>query len=160
MFSWTQTRANLPGWYGLGTGLAEIDLGLLQEMYGSWPFFRTLLDFAQMSLAKADMGIFETYLGLVSDELRADFGPLIEEEFARSAQQVTKVTGQALLEGDPTLQRGIDLRNPYVDPISYLQVELLCRLRPLPEDDEAKEGLEEAVMLSLLGVAAGLRNTG
>ena len=160
VFSWTQTRANLPGWYGLGTGLAEIDLGLLQEMYGSWPFFRTLLDFAQMSLAKADMGIFETYLGLVSDELRADFGPLIEEEFARSAQQVTKVTGQALLEGDPTLQRGIDLRNPYVDPISYLQVELLCRLRPLPEDDEAKEGLEEAVMLSLLGVAAGLRNTG
>ena len=66
-----------------------------------------------MSLAKADMGIFETYLGLVSDELRNDFGPLIKEEFARSAQQVTKVTGQALLEGDPTLQRGIDLRNPY-----------------------------------------------
>ncbi len=159
VFSWTQTRANLPGWYGLGTGLAEIDLELLQEMYGSWPFFRTLLDFAQMSLAKADMEIFETYLGLVSDELK-DFGPLIEDEFARSVEQVTKVTGQALLESDPTLQRGIDLRNPYVDPISYLQVELLCRLRSLPEDDEAKEGLEEAVMLSLLGVAAGLRNTG
>ena len=160
VFSWTQTRANLPGWYGLGTGLAEIDPELLREMYASWPFFRTLLDFAQMSLAKADMGIFETYLGLVSDELRADFGPLIKDEFARSLEQVTQVTGQALLGSDPTLQRGIDLRNPYVDPISYLQVELLCRLRPLPEDDEAKEGLEEAVMLSLLGVAAGLRNTG
>ena len=160
VFSWTQTRANLPGWYGLGTGLAEIAPELLREMYASWPFFRTLLDFAQMSLAKADMGIFETYLGLVSDELRADFGPLIKDEFARSLEQVTQVTGQALLESDPTLQRGIDLRNPYVDPISYLQVELLCRLRPLPEDDEAKEGLEEAVMLSLLGVAAGLRNTG
>ena len=160
VFSWTQTRANLPGWYGLGTGLAEIDLELLQEMYGSWPFFRTLLDFAQMSLAKADMEIFETYLGLVSDELKNDFGPLIRDEFARSVEQVTKVTKEALLESDPTLQRGIDLRNPYVDPISYLQVELLGRLRPLPEDDEAKEGLEEAVMLSLLGVAAGLRNTG
>ena len=113
-----------------------------------------------MSLAKADLGIFRTYLGLVPDELRGDFGSLIETEHARSVEQVTKVTGQALLEGDPTLQRGIDLRNPYVDPISYLQVELLERLRSLPEQDEAKEGLEEAVMLSLLGVAAGLRNTG
>ena len=160
VFSWTQTRANLPGWYGLGTGLSEIEPALLREMYASWPFFRTLLDFAQMSLAKADMGIFRTYLGLVGNELRADFGPLIEDEFAHSLEQVTQVTGEALLESDPTLQRGIDLRNPYVDPISYLQVELLRRLRPLPEDDQAKEGLEEAVMLSLLGVAAGLRNTG
>ncbi len=160
VFSWTQTRANLPGWYGLGTGLQKIELHLLREMYGSWPFFRTILDFAQMSLAKADLDIFRTYLGLVPEDLRNDFGPLIEAEYTRSVEQVTKVTGQALLEGDPTLQRGIDLRNPYVDPISYLQVELLGRLRSLPEDDEAKGSLEEAVMLSLLGVAAGLRNTG
>ena len=160
VFSWTQTRANLPGWYGLGTGLGEIRLELLQEMYRAWPFFRTLIDFAQMSLAKADLGIFRTYLGLVPEALRDDFGPLIETEYTRSVAQVTQVTGQALLEGDPTLQRGIDLRNPYVDPISYLQVELLSRLRSSPEDGEAKESLEEAVMLSLLGVAAGLRNTG
>ncbi len=160
VFSWTQTRANLPGWYGLGTGLQKIDSQLLQEMYESWPFFRTILDFAQMSLAKADLGIFRTYLGLVPEALRGDFGPLIETEYVRSVEQVRAVTGKALLEGDPTLQRGIDLRNPYVDPISYLQVELLERLRSLPEEDEAKAGLEEAVMLSLLGVAAGLRNTG
>ncbi len=74
--------------------------------------------------------------------------------------RVKEITGQALLGGDPTLLRGIDLRNPYVDPISYLQVELLKRLRRSPEGDSEKEGLEEAVMMSLLGIAAGLRNTG
>ncbi len=160
VFSWTQTRANLPGWYGLGTGLAKVEPELVREMYGSWPFFRTIIDFAQMSLAKADLDIFRAYLGLVPEALQGDFGALIEAEYARSVERVTDVTGQALLGGDPTLLRGIDLRNPYVDPISYLQVELLYRLRSLPEGDEPKAGLEEAVMLSLLGVAAGLRNTG
>ena len=171
VFSWTQTRANLPGWYGLGTGLAALEPALLSEMYRSWPFFRTILDFAQMSLAKADLGIFQAYLGLVPEPLRGEFGDLIEAEYRRSVEGVSRATGRALLGGDPTLGRSIDLRNPYVDPISYLQVELLCRLRSLPEVEEesaAREPeqekerarLEEAVLISLLGVAAGLRNTG
>jgi phosphoenolpyruvate carboxylase len=161
VFSWTQTRANLPGWYGLGTGLAAVDPLLLREMYASWPFFRTILDFAQMSLAKADLGIFTTYLRLVPEALREPFASRIEQEYAASVARVMEVTGQELLEGDPTLLRGIELRNPYVDPISHLQVELLRRLRGLPEgESEEKAGLEEAVMMSLLGVAAGLRNTG
>lgn len=160
VFSWTQCRANLPGWYGLGTGLSQIDDPLLQEMYGQWPFFKTVLDFAQMSLAKADMGVFQTYLKLVPVDLRERFWPLIRDEYHASCQAIQRVTGKGLLEHDPTLARGIELRNPYVDPISYLQVELLGRLRNLPAEDPEREELEYAVLVSLLGISAGMRNTG
>ncbi len=160
VFSWTQTRANLPGWYGLGSGLSVVEPELLREMYASWPFFRTIIDFAQVSLAQADMGVFTAYLGLVADSLKDRFQGLIEREYRASVAQVTQITRQELLGSDPTLVRSIELRNPYVDPISYLQVELLCRIRRLPEGSAEREPLEEAVMMSLLGVAAGLRSTG
>ena len=160
VFSWTQCRANVPGWYGLGTGLAELDDDLLKEMYDAWPFFRTVIDFAQMSLAKADMGIFESYLILPPDDLRERFWPEIKSEYERSVDAVYRTTGAALLEHDPTLRRGIELRNPYVDPISYLQVELLKRLRNLSEDAPEREALDYSVRVSLLGVSAGMRNTG
>ena len=99
---------------------------------------------------------------LVPEAQREPFGSLVTDEYRASVAQVKEITGQELLGGDPTLLRGIELRNPYVDPISYLQVELLKRLRALPEDADEGEraGLEEAVMMSLLGIAAGLRNTG
>ena len=160
VFSWTQCRANLPGWFGLGSGLAELEADLLREMYVGWPFFRTLIDFAQMSLAKADMTIFQSYLGLVPPRLRDHFWPLIDEEYRASVAQVEAATGHALLEHDVTLARSIELRNPYVDPLSYLQVELLHRLRSLPSDHPDRAGLEYAVLVSLLGISAGMRNTG
>jgi phosphoenolpyruvate carboxylase len=160
VFSWTQCRANLPGWYGLGTGLAELDDGDLQEMYREWPFFRTILDFAQMSLAKADLGIFESYLQLVEPELADRFWPLVRQEHALSVERVEKTTGSPLLEHDPTLARAIELRNPYVDPISHLQVELIRRLRAAPDESDERTDLEYAVQVSLIGISAGLRNTG
>ena len=160
VFSWTQCRANLPGWFGLGTGLAELDVEVTREMYASWPFFKTLVDFAQMSLAKADLGVFESYLQLVPDELVDRFWPVIEAEYRRSVAAVEAATGSALLEHDPTLARAIELRNPYVDPISYLQVELLRRLRALPSESAEREDLEYAVLVSLIGISAGMRNTG
>jgi phosphoenolpyruvate carboxylase len=161
VFSWTQCRANIPGWFGLGSGLATLDESLLREMYAKWPFFQTILDFAQMSLAKADMGIFETYFELVPTHLRATFWTMIQDEYKLTLQQVSRTTGSQLLEHDPTLARGIELRNPYVDPISYLQVELLRRLRNLPEEAETEqEGLDDAVLVSLIGISAGMRNTG
>jgi phosphoenolpyruvate carboxylase len=160
VFSWTQCRANLPGWYGIGSGLAALDGAELNEMYREWPFFRTIVDFAQMSLAKADMGIFESYLQLVDGELSGRFGPLIREEHRLSVEQVERATGSALLEHDATLARAIDLRNPYVDPISYLQVELLKRLRAADCPEDARNDLEYAVQVSLIGISAGLRNTG
>src|SRR5690606_22147699 len=94
-----------------------------------WPFFRTIVDFAQMSLAKTDLGIFHGYLSLVEPSLREVFAPLIDEEFRLSVELVEAATGSRLLEHDRTLERAIELRNPYVDPISRLQVELLRRLR-------------------------------
>lgn len=160
VFSWTQCRANLPGWFGLGTGLSLLDDALVKEMYATWPFFKTIVDFAQMSLAKADLGIFETYLELVPEGLRDVFWPLIRDEYALSLRQVERATGSKLLEHDLTLARAIELRNPYVDPLSYLQVELLKRLRALPAESEERESLDYAVRVSLLGVAAGMRNTG
>lgn len=161
VFSWTQCRANIPGWFGLGSGLATLDETLLREMYAKWPFFETILAFAQMSLAKADMGIFETYFELVPSHLRDTFWTMIHDEYTLTLQQVSRVTGSQLLEHDPTLARGIELRNPYVDPISYLQVELLRRLRNLPEEAETEQvGLDDAVLVSLIGISAGMRNTG
>ncbi len=161
VFSWTQCRANLPGWFSLGSGLDTIDDRLLAEMYESWPFFQTLIDFAQMSLAKADLGIFESYLSLVPDaELRERFGTQIRDEFERTVAAITRATGAGLLERDPTLARTIRLRNPYVDPISHCQVELLKRLRGLPESTLDREALDYAVKVSLMGVSAGMRNTG
>jgi phosphoenolpyruvate carboxylase len=160
VFSWTQCRANLPGWFGLGTGLAVLQSDLLREMYANWPFFKTMIDFAQMSLAKADLGIFESYLELVPSHLTAEFWPRIRQEFDRAVAQIEVVTGSDLLDHDPTLARGIELRNPYVDPISYLQVELLKRLRSSMVESTERDGLEYAVQVSLVGVSAGVRNTG
>ena len=160
VFSWTQSRAILPGWFGLGSGLQAVDLQDLQRMYREWPFFRTVIDFAQMSLAKSDMGIFRAWLRLVPDGLRARFGEMILSEYDLTLRLVGAVTGADLIDTDPTLVRSVQLRNPYVDPISYLQVELLSRLRSLPEDSAERAQLEYSMMVSLQGVSAALRNTG
>ena len=160
VFSWTQCRANLPGWFGLGSGLATLDDATLKTMYDEWPFFKTIVDFAQMSLAKADMEIFETYFELVPERLKQTFWTLIKDEFDLSVKQIERSTGRGLLEKNSSLSRGIELRNPYVDPISYLQVELLKRLRNLHSESLDKPGLDYAVMVSLLGISAGMRNTG
>jgi phosphoenolpyruvate carboxylase len=139
-------------------------------MYKEWPFFATTLDNAQMSLSKADMEIAARYATLVTDEaLRTRIYGTIRAEFDRSVHQICVVTGQeALLDNTPVLQKSIRLRNPYVDPLSYLQVELLKRLRALPasQEDEPddiraqRRDLRAAVLLSINGVAAGLKNTG
>ncbi len=160
VFSWTQCRANLPGWFGLGTGLAAVDPGLTVEMYRDWPFFRTVLDFAQMSVAKSDMGVFSAWLRLVEEPLADRLGGLIREEFDLTLEQLRLATGSALMEADATLARSVELRNPYVDPLSYVQVELLRRLRAQPASDDERSSLEYSVMVSLLGVSAALRNTG
>ncbi len=175
VFSWMQSRVTLPGWYGVGTALdtfvgqSDTHLALLQTMYKQWPFFATMLDNAQMSLAKADMDIACRYATLVEDAPLSQriFGK-IKNEYEVCVRTICAVTGQAsLLDNAPRLQRSITLRNPYVDPLSYLQVELLKRLRALPVGDEIDDTVKEqrrdlraAVLLSVNGVAAGLKNTG
>jgi phosphoenolpyruvate carboxylase len=164
VFSWMQSRFNLPGWYGLGTGLASLESqDLLREMYAQWPFFRALLDNAEMSLLKADMGIAALYVDLVPDRALADqiFAD-ISAEYNHTVRAIQNITGRSsLMSNEPVIQRVIHLRNPYIDPLNYLQVEMLCRLRALdnPDGKEA-ESLREVIVLTINGIAAGLRNTG
>jgi phosphoenolpyruvate carboxylase len=171
VFSWMQSRHTLPGWYGLGFALSrfiegegaarEGQIALLGEMYERWPFFRTIIDNAQMILGKADLRIAERYAELAPDKERARriFG-LIEVEYERTAQSIRLfLRAGELLDQAPILKRSIALRNPYVDPLSYIQVELLKRLRAAPDGPE-HEALEGAILLSIAGIAAGLKNTG
>ncbi len=173
VFSWTQCRANLPGWFGLGSGLSTLDPGLVRRMARAWPFFASVVDLARMSLAKSDLGIFHAYLDLAPPALRERFGKRIADEHARSLAAVRAALGDADEPApDPagsapggasharTLDRAIELRNPYVDPLSFLQVDLLRRLRSLPEESPDRPALEDAVLVSLLGISAGMRNTG
>jgi phosphoenolpyruvate carboxylase len=166
VFAWTQCRVVLPAWYGLGSSLCAwagedpLRWDELAAAYRDWPFFRTLVDNAQLSLRKADMLIAELYAGLAAAEDRAAVFPELRAEYERTDAALRRLTGQKeLLDQEPWLQRSIRVRNPYIDPMNYAQVALLKRLRSVSEGPEA-EALRDAVLLSVNGIAAGLRNTG
>ncbi len=172
VFSWMQSRFVLPGWYGLGTALDRVLYETpaareqLQAMYREWSFFQTTLDNAQQSLAKADMGIAALYANLVEDEaLRERIFNIIRAEFERTCRAILIITQQQeILDNEPTLKRSIQLRNPYVDPLNYIQVEMIRRLRAhqragTAESEEA-DMLRRVIGLTIGGVSAGLRNTG
>ena len=168
-FSWMQSRHVLPGWYGVGEALETYGsqspehVNRLQGMYRKWPFFRVVIDNAQVSLAKADMGIARRYANLVEDEaVRTKIFGEIESSFSRTVTWILRVTGQReLLDNDPVLQRSVRQRNPYVDPLNFVQVALLRRLRFLPEKDSLKaQQLLNAIFLTINGIASGLKNTG
>jgi phosphoenolpyruvate carboxylase len=154
VMSWTQNRANLPGWYGLREGLQEIGVELGREMYTQWQFFGSLLDNAQMSLAKSDMQIFREYLRLSAEPSLA---ATIINSFAETVRLVEAIVGGELLAAEPRLRRSIALRNPYIDPIHRIQVELLRRSRAA---ERGLDELERPLLLSVQGIAAGVRNTG
>ncbi|MGC8799394.1 MAG: phosphoenolpyruvate carboxylase [Chloroflexus sp.] len=166
VFSWMQTRHTLPGWFGLGSALSEFvaadphHLYVLRAMYRHWPFFTTLLDNAQMILLKADMSIARSYAGLVPDqELAARIFEQIEAEYRRTERMICQITErQELLAHQPVLQRVIRRRNPYIDPLSYIQIELLRRIRNAPPEDQ--DEIETVLLMSINGIAAGLKNTG
>jgi phosphoenolpyruvate carboxylase len=167
-FAWSQSRINLPGWYGLGSALeafraAHGDDGLAEigRLYRSWPFLASVLDNAEMILAKADMGVARRYASLATSPDGERRWAAIEAEYHRTVALLLRVTGRDhLLDGAPVLQRSIALRNPYVDALSELQVRLLARLRALPADDPERGPVLRLVQLSVNGVAAGLQNTG
>lgn len=162
VFAWTQTRVNLPGWYGLGTGLAAVeDLSVLERAYQEWPMFASLLDNAEMSLAKTDRTIAERYLALGG---RPELTARVLEEYDLTRRLVLRVTGHSrLLENRTVLSRAVDLRNPYVDALSHLQLRALEALRGEEADslsEQDQQHLERLLLLSVNGVAAGLQNTG
>jgi len=159
-FAWSQSRHLLPGWYGIGTGLdvayAEHGAAVLESMVAHWPLFALLLDDAEFVLAKSDMDIAARY-----SELAGTFGEpymaSIEAEFARSQSWVLKLRGELrLLDSEPTLQRAIKLRNPYVDPIHLMQVDMLRRWRATDRKDN---DLLRALTASVTGIAQGLQAT-
>jgi phosphoenolpyruvate carboxylase len=164
VFSWMQSRFNLPGWFGLGSALVSVkDELLLHEMYQGWPLFKTMLDNAEMSLIKADMGIASLYVDLVPDrKLAEEMFTAIRAEYDRTRRIVLSISGHAnLLDEEPITQNAVQLRNPYVDPLNYIQVEMLRRIRALsdPDGNEA-ESIREVIAITINGIAAGLRNTG
>lgn len=167
VFSWTQSRHGLPGWFGVGTALerereqgGRSALDRLRAMYRGWPFFRSVLDNAQISLGKADRAVARLYDALAAPAVRAAVSGRISGEWERTLAELAAVTRGDLLEGSPVLRRSIRLRNPYVDPLSFVQVALLRRLRELPEDAPQRDAVQRLVALSINGVAAGLQNTG
>jgi phosphoenolpyruvate carboxylase len=162
VFSWTQTRIVLPAWYGLGTALAaareEAGVEVLRAMYAEWPFFAGLISNAEMACAKADLRIARRYAALYDNPpARERIMGAIEAEMERTVAELLLIGGgRRLLDHEPVLQRSIDRRNPHVDPLSFIQVELLRRMRR----GESGDLLARASLITINGIAGGLRNTG
>ncbi|HTL46510.1 MAG TPA: phosphoenolpyruvate carboxylase [Verrucomicrobiae bacterium] len=168
VFSWTQSRQTLPGWYGFGSAFNAFvnakphALARLKEMYEEWPFFRVVVDLLEMSTQKADMRIARHYAALAEDQvLGQGFFNQIVREFEATTKAILSITGEKeVLDTSGVLQHSIRLRNPYVDPLSYAQVILMERLREKSAPPREQEELERALFLSINGIAQGLRNTG
>ena len=162
VFAWSQTRMNLPGWFGLGSGLAAVadaeGPDVLRRAYRDWPLFGVLLENAEMSLAKTDRLIGARYLALGG---REDLTEMVLAEYDRTRRLVLAVTGHdRLLANRHVLSRAVSLRDPYVDALSYLQLRALAALRDTDPEDDERERLERLLLLTVNGVAAGLQNTG
>ena len=161
VFAWAQSRHALPGWFGLGSGLEaladEIGVEALSDMVAGWSFVRTVLDDAEMAMAKADIEIAERYAALAGS-IGSRVFPEIRSEYERTGEWICRLKNQSeLLARDETLRRSILLRNPYVDPMSFVQVETLARWRDGGREDPA---LEQVLIATVHGIAQGLQNTG
>ncbi len=162
VFSWMQSRALIPSWFGVGTALADFDdMALLQTMFAEWPFFKALMANLELDLVKADMGIVGQYAQLAPDDLREQFFTRIKAEHDRATNTVAEITGQtSLLEKSKTLRTSIERRNPYVDPLNFIQVSLLRELRETPPESSEHESALRAVLATINGIAAGMKTTG
>jgi phosphoenolpyruvate carboxylase len=167
VFAWTQSRHLVSAWYGVGHALEMFaanhrnGLARLEKMYAQWPFFRQLIDNAEISLAKTELSIAREYAAMVESEaVRKKIFGMIEVEFNRSVAMVLKISGlKTLLENQPVLAQSIALRNPQVDPLNYLQIRFLKRWR---QTDEKKrtETLRRLLALTVNGIAFGMKSTG
>ncbi|MCG7410810.1 phosphoenolpyruvate carboxylase [Paenibacillus sp. ACRRX] len=168
VFSWTQSRYLLPAWYAAGTALQSFyqnkaeNMDTLRHMYEHYSFFGSMIDNLQMALAKADLIIAKEYAAMVKDDtIRERIFKCIQEEYDLTSKLLLEITGQQeILDNVPVIQESIKLRNPYVDPLSYMQVQLLTELRQLREQEQDDPELLREVLLTINGIASGLRNTG
>ena len=158
VFSWSQARVMLPGWFGFGSAAAAIGVEKLKPLYKSSASFRTTIANMEMVLAKSSMPIARRYAALVEDRALADkVTARIEQEWQATVDAVLAISGQkSLLEADPRLKTSIESRLPYVDALNYLQVDLLRRRRA----GDANEEIHHGIHMSINGVSAGLRNSG
>lgn len=167
VFSWTQSRCLLPAWYGLGAALQPMiddpqQRGTLKAMYCNWQFFRSVVDNAELALAKSDMNIASRYVDLIGNQASLKpIAELIAKEFKSACDVVLQLTGQSeLLDGTPWLKESIRVRNRFIDPLNLIQVELLRRSRqPELSESDASE-LKQLSRLSIHGIAAGMRTSG
>ena len=168
MFSWMQSRAIVPSWFGIGDAFQAFcaergdGLKLLQEMYQNWAFFQAVIDNAQLDVAKADMGIAELYASLAEPkDLRRRFFSQIRDQHTLSSDMIKQVTQQReLLEHMLAIKTSIERRNPYVDPLNFIQVALLRQLRQLDEESDAYRPTLDAALATINGIAAGMKTTG
>jgi phosphoenolpyruvate carboxylase len=168
VFSWMQSRFNFPGWFGLGSALSAVlkrgpkERERLRAMHAGWPFFQTLIDNAQLTMRKADMGIASLYAGLVEDaKIRRRMLAILGAEFERTEKAILSITGQKRLLGrEPVLLRSVDLRNPYIDPLNYIQVEMMRRLRGGALEPRDADAVRAVIELTINGISGGLKNTG
>jgi phosphoenolpyruvate carboxylase len=168
VFSWMQSRFNFPGWFGLGSALETVlkkgpkHRQQLRAMHAGWPFFQTLIDNAQLTMRKADMGIASLYADLVDDaKIRRRMLAILSAEFERTEKAILAVTGQKRLLGrEPVLLRSVELRNPYIDPLNYIQVDMMRRLRKGALEAREADAVRAVIELTINGISGGLKNTG
>lgn len=161
IFAWTQTRFVLPAWLGVGAGLqaafAKGNKDDLQAMYREWPFFQSTIDLIEMVLAKADIPIAKHYDDVLVAPERRHLGEELRDAFFKTESSVLEVSGHhKLSENNKTLRRLIESRLAYLNPLNMFQVEVLRRLR----QDESNPKLRDALLITINGIAAGMRNTG
>jgi phosphoenolpyruvate carboxylase len=160
VMSWSQVRLPLPTFFGVAEGLATIPLDLRRQLFRSWPFFASTLDSAATALGKGDPEVTRGYLRLCDAKLGERFFPMLADAYARARATLEETFESPLLARHPVLARQIELRDPYIDPISQLQIELLSRYRAASAEAPERARLERALMMSIIGIAAGLRNAG